>query len=616
MTILSLPYTHKKQLSSETTFVKIQLSVEKPKESLRKAGLFFFKVSDSKGKSLKLDDKFIISKRYGPYFYVNLIKNQEYYTVDVPIPADAVMIEVGVAGMVATADSFTKNAVVSLFEHGPETDTDFSRVSDNNPIAVDGVRVSYDVQAGVKYELSWQTGEETSGKGLFLFSFRSSDGEELLPTGQFPIHQELGSYKYMGEGVSDSVAFTVPERATELILSGRQWSGETVHLLAKPVVSNVDDASISGATITSNWMSRLKNDENVLIIHSTAGAISRTNKLLLRSNRTALEMSHRGWKVIYVPFGAPEDADRLVSDYLIQIAGTELVGVIDHLVTRELTGKRVFLCSSHSDMAAVAVQNRLQDYGWKTVYEIRDDMEEFRRVGYSKWYSPALELRYATEADAIIATSPRLLAKIATVTGRDDIAYLPNAAPDELIADTAIMRTTVHAEEHRQKPVVGYLGHLTGSWFDWQKFIQLVKENPRINFEVIGHGIPESIRLPLNVKYFGPMGHEECMPIVSKWTVGLIPFIESRLTYGVDPNKVYEYIAMGLQTVSSPMGDLENVPGVHLYRSSQEFNQSLLKAISVRPNEEFYNECDTFLRTASWKYRVEEISEFLEGMYK
>ena len=59
-----------------------------------------------------------------------------------------------------------------------------------------------------------------------------------------------------------------------------------------------------------------------------------------------------------------------------------------------------------------AIEKLKLERNWHTVYEIRDDMEEFNRVGYSKWYSSQLEIKVAQLADKVVTVSPRLAQKI------------------------------------------------------------------------------------------------------------------------------------------------------------------------------------------------------------
>ena len=609
-----LAYGLSHDLNADTTHVSVQLSLDSaPEEDLEKSGVLYYRLQDESGKEIRLNGKTGISAKYGPFRYIHQKQGQSRYTVEVPVPQGSKVFEAGVASM---KQRLRGGVTLTATERGPHTDTDFSLISEESPVAVDGVRQTYSVVPGVEYELTVHSRSSSAGKALLLFSFFDAQQNLLPPAGEFGIHPELGPYCYVQGEPAITISIKVPEHCVQLVLRGKHWSGANVELTAMPRLERKTDQLMSASQIVSSWIEKLDVADNVILLQSTAGPISLKNKLLLRSNRTALDLSRHGWKVVYSPFSGPELSDRLVNENLLQLAPGELAGVVDQLIARGLQGKRVIYCSSYADMTALSVQNRLQDYGWKSVYEIRDDMEEFRRVGYSKWYSPALEQRYAQEADGVVATSPRLKDKISVITGRSDVTYLPNAAPDELVEQTRSMRSLAHFQNYRGKPLVGYLGHLTDSWFDWQKFLAVARNNMDLDFELIGHGMPKGLRLPINVRALGAMSHEECLPVVANWTVGLIPFVESRLTYGVDPNKVYEYVAMGLQTVSAPMGDLERVPGVEIYRSTEEFSDRLRDAVRVNPDQSFYAACSTFLETANWSYRVGQIREFIEGLYQ
>lgn len=609
-----LAYGFSHELNAETTHVSVQLSLDSaPSEDHEKSGVLYYRLQDEAGNEIRLNGKTGISAKYGPFRYIHQKQGQSEYTLEVPVPQGSKTFEAGVASM---KQRLRGEVTLTATERGPNTDTDFSVVSQESPVAVDGVRQSFSVVPGVEYDLLVPSRSSSAGKALLLFSFFDAQQNMLPPAGEFGIHPELGPYCYLQGEPDTTISFKVPDNCVELVLRGNHWSGSKIELTAMPSLEHKSGQLIPANELVSSWIEQLDVADNVIVLQSTAGPISSKNKLLLRSNRTALELSRHGWKVVYSPFSGPELSDRLINENLLQLAPGELAGVVDRLVAKGLRGRRVVYCSSYADMTALSVQNRLQDYGWRSVYEIRDDMEEFRRVGYSKWYSPALEQRYAQEADGIVATSPRLMDKISVITGRDDVAYLPNAAPDELVEQTRSMRSLDHFQKYRSKPLVGYLGHLTDSWFDWQKFLAVARDNMDLDFEIIGHGMPKGMRLPINVRALGAMSHEDCLPVVANWTVGLIPFVESRLTYGVDPNKVYEYVAMGLQTVSAPMGDLDRVPGVEVYRSTEDFSDRLREAVRVTPDQSFYAACSTFLETANWSYRVGQIREFIEGLYK
>jgi glycosyltransferase involved in cell wall biosynthesis len=57
-------------------------------------------------------------------------------------------------------------------------------------------------------------------------------------------------------------------------------------------------------------------------------------------------------------------------------------------------------------------------------------------------------------------------------------------------------------------------------------------------------------RIP-NVTVEGAIAHRDVPATLARFTVGMIPFRKSPLTAGVNPNKLYEYLAAGLPAVAT-----------------------------------------------------------------
>ena len=51
-------------------------------------------------------------------------------------------------------------------------------------------------------------------------------------------------------------------------------------------------------------------------------------------------------------------------------------------------------------------------HGWVTVYDSRDDWEEFHKVGMAKWYHPGYERYIAQHADVVSAVSRPLARRV------------------------------------------------------------------------------------------------------------------------------------------------------------------------------------------------------------
>ena len=55
-----------------------------------------------------------------------------------------------------------------------------------------------------------------------------------------------------------------------------------------------------------------------------------------------------------------------------------------------------------------------------------------------------------------------------------------------------------------------------------------------------------------NVRHRPAVPHEQVPGVLLDFTVGMIPFRRTALTAAVNPNKLYEYLAVGLPAVATP----------------------------------------------------------------
>lgn len=194
-------------------------------------------------------------------------------------------------------------------------------------------------------------------------------------------------------------------------------------------------------------------------------------------------------------------------------------------------------------------------HGFTTVYDCVDDWEEFARAGQAHWYDPEIERHLACRADVVVATHPVLAERIRQLGRSVDVPVVPNGVALDSLANAP-------ARERAGEPVVGYFGHLTAAWFDWELLCETARARPEWSFDIIGHGAPDDLAVPPNVRLRGRVPHEELEAATRSWHVGIVPFRPGRLTQAVDPIKMYEYLALGLPTVVVDMPHLAGAPGV------------------------------------------------------
>lgn len=447
---------------------------------------------------------------------------------------------------------------------------------------------------------------------LLQVEFRTEAGEVVQPVGDLPINPRIGSYIYLPDGhdgerhASLEISFAVPPRSTSLNIYGHQWrAGVTNHITEFDVVAREDDSKRTDELVA--FIDGLRADDVLVLIYSTAPPLGHPT-LALRPNRLAKEYEDAGAYVIYMPFGSVRDYDARPGPRSIQVEGTRLHETMSMLAGRH-GPSTVLICSSYPDVRSALTVDTARKRAWRVVYEVRDEMEEFNRVGYSKWYRAALEARVATRADVVVAVSPRLAGKMNVIAHREDSVVVPNGASDELVDATKSMRdaTNMNSRVGTEGSTVGYIGHLTPSWFDWDALTKAARELGNVQFEIIGHGAPSGLSVPDNVKLLGPKTHAECREFASFWTVGLIPFKPSPLTTAVDPNKLYEYLAFGLRVVSAPMGSVDGAPITWVYQQGDQLAPSIREALAYRVSDEDVRHVNEYLDRSRWGARAAEM---------
>ncbi len=238
-------------------------------------------------------------------------------------------------------------------------------------------------------------------------------------------------------------------------------------------------------------------------------------------------------------------------------------------------------------------------HGFTTVYDCVDDWEEFARVGQAHWYDPGIERHLVRNADVVLATHPVLAKRLETM-GRP-----PGSVP--VVANGVALDSLADAPPRARTgtPVIGYFGHLTPAWFDWDLIRETAAAHPQWSFEIVGHGARDDLELPPNVSVPGPIPHEQLEEKTRSWHVGIVPFRPGRLTQAVDPIKLYEYLALGLPSVVVDMPHLEGVPCVEVC-TREGFAAALSRALDVDLDREAVAE---FVAASRWSVRTDALCE-------
>jgi glycosyltransferase involved in cell wall biosynthesis len=203
------------------------------------------------------------------------------------------------------------------------------------------------------------------------------------------------------------------------------------------------------------------------------------------------------------------------------------------------------------------------------VYECYDQHAAMLAPGRKRDRLVRDEQRLLAAVDAVVVTSQAL----AEEKGKHHrcVYHMPNASEVEFFA--AVRGGTVQVPPEiaawADRPVVGYLGTIHEGT-DLELLTQIAQSHPEWKLLVVGpvqQGMSArrdqlaAFRSQPNVRLTGWVDKEDLLGYCKAFDVGIIPYrLESEFNAFVTPNKLFEYLAMGLPVVSVDM------PGLGAYR--------------------------------------------------
>ena len=349
-----------------------------------------------------------------------------------------------------------------------------------------------------------------------------------------------------------------------------------------------------------------QNPEKPIIIITTTtkrmGGIKRLN----RSMAFAHELAKMSYPVIYVYYRWKPQDDKN-SDYdgstLLQLPN-DIFHKMAPSLARIFKNKQKLFLISIPDAHSVSELTLFKLHNWKVIYEVRDDWSEFSKAGVGKWYDPTFEIFLCSNSDYVTAVSDRLLNKMIDFgSDRNNSYIIPNGLTDDFLSKSInIFNRRVNG--HKGKGIIGYFGHLTEKWFNWDLLLNTASLHPELEFEIIGFDAPKSLNLQTNVKLLGEKTHDEIIQISENWSLAIIPFKNNDLAKAVDPIKLYEYQALGLPTVSCLMDQIKDYPFVHIYEKDEDFYDTLITGLDFKPLKTDWEKLEKFISNNLWKNRV------------
>ena len=203
--------------------------------------------------------------------------------------------------------------------------------------------------------------------------------------------------------------------------------------------------------------------------------------------------------------------------------------------------------------------------GAKIVYENIDNWET--SLGNAAFASKDQLKEILESCDLLVGTARLLVDQLKEYCKEFGIEkktlYLANAVDDELFAPLLDY-------EKPEDMVCGsktllYYGSLWGEWFDWDLVYGLAKHDKTLSINLIGgHPAPQIMeQAPENVHFLG-LKKQPDLPAYLKYSdFALIPFKTGEIGDYVSPLKIFEYISMGKNVLTTALPDVKGYPNLY-----------------------------------------------------
>lgn len=248
--------------------------------------------------------------------------------------------------------------------------------------------------------------------------------------------------------------------------------------------------------------------------------------------------------------------------------------------------------------------NLAKKSGVKTIYENIDNWEN-AELGGLVYSAEALETMIR-ESDVLTCTARPLVEQtkqyLKKYNIKKDILYVANAVDDHLFD---YRRAYERPDDlARGEKTLLYYGSLWGTWFDWETVFAIAKAFPTYKINLIGdyHCIAERVKdAPSNIKFLGLKGQHLLPAYLAYSDFAILPFKVDDIGKYVSPLKIFEYIAMGTQTIATKLPDIAGYPNVDYVSTVDDWKRALKKKPrpDLRAVDEFVTKNNWFDRAST-----------------
>jgi glycosyltransferase involved in cell wall biosynthesis len=240
------------------------------------------------------------------------------------------------------------------------------------------------------------------------------------------------------------------------------------------------------------------------------------------------------------------------------------------------------------------------------IYYCVDENSAFSSVSASSL--AALEQRLLKRADLVIVTSERLLE--AKRAQNPDTVLVRHGVDVETFRKALDPATEIPDEiASLPRPIIGFFG-LVADWVDVELMAHVAQVFNHGSLVVLGKtatDIEPLRRLP-NVHLLGRKPYEALPAYCKGFDAAIMPFRINELTLNSNPLKVREYLAAGLEVVSTAIPEVEVLGVCRIAHDRDSFINELREVLAAPRDRATVSRT---MDSESWQARLDEIREHL-----
>lgn len=189
---------------------------------------------------------------------------------------------------------------------------------------------------------------------------------------------------------------------------------------------------------------------------------------------------------------------------------------------------------------------------------------------------------------------------------------------ENLSRDPQQIPDAMHPVLDKKKPVLGYYGALA-EWFDYDLIRALAEARPDCEIVLIGPDWGDCVEKSgiaelKNVTILPPVDYRELTLYAAWFDVAMVPFLVNEVTLATSPVKLFEYMAMGLPTVSVDLPECRKYPPVLIGEGHNGFIEKIEEALSLGDDAEYKAQLQAEAAKNTWSDRAAIIAEHLASL--